>query len=98
MMKSLFTFFVLLSCFVMIVIPMGCEIVTQATPPAGHSFGNDLVINEVFSISPEQFNHFSWIEIYNSSNPSDPNNPGGYRQFLSFSVPAYAYAAGANGT
>ena len=51
-MKSLFTFFLLLCCCVMIVIPTGCDILTQAPPATGPSFGNDLVINEVFSISP----------------------------------------------
>ena len=94
-MKSLFTFFLLLCCCVMIVIPMGCDILTQAPPATGPSFGNDLVINEVFSISPKLFNHYSWIEIYNASSPSDPRN--GFRQFYSLDVPAYAYVAGANG-
>jgi|GEM_PF-3276591 len=94
-MKSLFTFFILLVCCVMIMIPMGCDILTQAPPPTGPSYGNDLVINEVFSISPKQFNHYSWIEIYNASSPSDPQD--GFRQFLSFDIPAFAYVAGANG-
>ncbi len=94
-MKSLFTFFLLLGCCVMIVIPMGCDILTQAPPSTGPSYGNDLVINEVFSISPKLFNHYSWIEIYNASSPSDPRN--GFRQFYSLDVPAYAYVAGANG-
>lgn len=94
-MKSLFTFFLLLGCCVMIVIPMGCDILTQAPPSTGPSYGNDLVINEVFSISPKLFNHYSWIELYNASSPSDPQH--GIRPFFLFDIPAYAYAAGANG-
>ena len=49
-----------------LVILSGCSLDpgSTQTPPASPS-GSDLVISEVYKISPEQYYAFSWIELYN---------------------------------
>lgn len=43
----------------------GCTLETPSTTE-GHPFpGRDLLINEVFTISPDKYYSFSWIELYN---------------------------------
>jgi photosystem II stability/assembly factor-like uncharacterized protein len=47
----------------------GCEIITEkgaTNKPAG--IGKDLVINEVFTLSPDKYYNYSWIEVYNPNN------------------------------
>jgi photosystem II stability/assembly factor-like uncharacterized protein len=48
----------------------GCDLVTNNTPPAQTQLGKDLIVTEVFTISPDRYYAYSWIEIYNPTNRS----------------------------
>ena len=46
----------------------GCTLETP-TPPAKHiTNGTDLLLNEFYSISPEKYYSYAWIELYNPTN------------------------------
>lgn len=69
----------------------GCELITEKDSAAFKTpVGDDLIINEVFTISPDKFYSFSWIEILN---PTE-------RKINWYKVeePATGWAVGANGT
>ncbi|MBI1807406.1 MAG: hypothetical protein HYR76_10190 [Ignavibacteria bacterium] len=69
----------------------GCELLTQGPPPNGGSASvGDLIINEVFTISPDRYYAYSWIELFNPTNTPI--------RVFDFTLPATAYAVGANGT
>ncbi|MBI4546956.1 MAG: hypothetical protein HY707_03190 [Ignavibacteriae bacterium] len=77
-----------LSCLLFL---SGCELITP--PPKERpvfGIGDDLIINEVYAISPDKHYAFSWIELYN---PSDRNIALFEQTFT-----ARAYAVGADGT
>jgi photosystem II stability/assembly factor-like uncharacterized protein len=68
LMKSLYTtlgfIVIILSLFI-----SGCDLITQEpaqnrVPPPG----NDLIFTEVFTLPPDQFYAYSWIEVYNPTN------------------------------
>ncbi|HUN64551.1 MAG TPA: YCF48-related protein [Bacteroidota bacterium] len=49
----------------------GCDLLTKTTGSpngAGSAYGKDLVINEVFTISPSKYYAYSWIEFMNPTN------------------------------
>jgi photosystem II stability/assembly factor-like uncharacterized protein len=48
----------------------GCDLVTNSTTPNQPQVGNDLMITEVFTISPDRYYAYSWIEVYNPTNRS----------------------------
>lgn len=50
----------------------GCSLVTPAPPDKIRPVGNDLVINEVFSLPPDRYYAYSWIELYNPTDHSIP--------------------------
>jgi photosystem II stability/assembly factor-like uncharacterized protein len=64
-MKSLFYLFIVI-VFISILFLNGCDLLTKqpeknrAQPP-----GKDLIISEVFTLSPDKYYDFSWIEVYN---------------------------------
>src|SRR5690348_4967024 len=68
----------------------GCELVNEGTQPRGSGPGKDLVINEVFTIAPEKYYAYSWMEIMN---PTTHNI-----SLASQSSPASMYAVGEAGT
>ncbi|HEY6192201.1 MAG TPA: YCF48-related protein [Bacteroidota bacterium] len=43
----------------------GCTLETPATVDKRVQGGKDLIINEVFTISPDKYYSYSWIELYN---------------------------------
>ena len=61
----LFTFVAVICSLVLI----GCNIETPVEKRTGITApGNDVVINEVFHISPSQYYNYSWIELFNPTN------------------------------
>ncbi len=85
---SLYRFVPALLC--MILLMSGCELVNQGAPTPPPPSGQDLVINEVFSIPPDQYYAFSWIEIFNPTNE--------YKLLSGVSSPSFAYSYGTDGT
>ena len=69
---------------------VGCDLHTN--PPVGgsRSSGKDLVISEVFAISPEKYYAFSWVEIMNAT--------GSPVVWSDSAVVAEGYAVGDGGT
>src|SRR5258706_4707638 len=65
-MKSLYTASIVVQLVVLLLMA-GCTLDTPATPGSREQRGNDLIINEVFTISPDKYYSFSWIELYNPS-------------------------------
>jgi photosystem II stability/assembly factor-like uncharacterized protein len=63
-MKSLYTASIVVLLVSMFMIA-GCTLETPATPDVRVQGGKDLIINEVFTISPDKYYSFSWIELYN---------------------------------
>ncbi len=62
-------FAALLGCVIGATVLIGCNIENPSDPrPVITAAGNDLVINEVFHVSPTQSNPYSWIELYNPTN------------------------------
>ena len=43
----------------------GCTLVTPPPEEKTRFYGPDLVINEVFSLPPDRYYAYSWIELYN---------------------------------
>lgn len=68
----------------------GCSLVTPPPPDKTRPIGNDLVINEVFTLPPDRYYSYSWIELYN---PTDRTIP-----WFDESYPASLNAVGRNGT
>lgn len=63
-MKSLYT----LVIFSFLASLIGCDIVTKAPPPPTTPLnGTDPIISEVFTLSPDKYYDYSWIEVYNPS-------------------------------
>ena len=64
-MKSLFyVFFIIVIGSTLFL--SGCELITNKPdtnrpPPPG----NDLIVSEVFTLSPDKYYDFSWVEVYN---------------------------------
>ena len=78
--------------FFVVILMSGCSLI-QDQPPSGENkiaTGNDLIITEVFTIPPDRYYAYSWIEIYNPTNKTIP-----WRTDLH---PVYAYCSGTNGT
>ena len=88
-MKSLVVFLFIFSCSILIFLS-GCDIVSQPEPPAKVSTGRDLVINEVFSISPDKYYAYSWVELYNPTPHGIP--------LVDVSNPSIGFGGGTNGT
>ena len=66
-MKYLQTFLILCALLLGVVM-MGCEVQTDEPQfKKDASKGNDLVINEIFAISPDKYYAYSWIELFNPS-------------------------------
>jgi photosystem II stability/assembly factor-like uncharacterized protein len=75
---------------VMLLTLYGCDLMTDKDPLPSKAVGNDLIINEVFTISPDKFYSFSWIELYNPTNK--PIN------VFNFEMQADGWAVGTGGT
>jgi len=88
-MKSLVVLSIVIGCLVLIFLS-GCDIVSQPDPPAKASVGRDLVINEVFTIAPDKYYSYSWVEIYNPTPHAIP--------LIDISNPSIGFGAGTNGT
>ncbi|HLX11878.1 MAG TPA: YCF48-related protein, partial [Bacteroidota bacterium] len=90
-MKRIFYGFVILVASGLLAFAVhGCDIYT---PPNGISFppvGYDLIMNEMFTISPDKYYAFSWIQVYNPTGRSIPA--------IATSQPATGYAVGDQGT
>ena len=57
--------FILLIIVVVISALNGCELVTDKNAVAPPPQGDDLILNEVFTLSPDRSDTYSWIELYN---------------------------------
>jgi photosystem II stability/assembly factor-like uncharacterized protein len=68
----------------------GCTLVTPPPPDKYRPLGNDLIINEVFTLPPDRYYAYSWIEMYN---PTDRTIP-----WFDESFPASLNCVGENGT
>jgi hypothetical protein len=68
----------------------GCSLVTPPPPDKLRPLGRDLIINEVFTLPPDNYYAYSWIELYN---PTDRTIP-----WFDESYPASLNAVGDNGT
>jgi photosystem II stability/assembly factor-like uncharacterized protein len=68
----------------------GCSLVTTPPTPGTVPLGDELIINELFTIAPDKFYAYSWIELYN---PSDRT----IRWFDAF-FPASLVTVGGSGT
>ncbi len=67
----------------------GCDLMTDKEPLPAKAVGNDLIINEVYTISPDKFYSYSWIELYNPTNHDI--------DVFNFEFPAECWAAGTGG-
>ena len=67
-----------------------CALVTPPPAEKIRPVGNDLVINEVFTLPPDRYYAYSWIELYN---PTEHKIP-----WFDESFPASVNAVGSNGT
>ena len=89
-MKSLKYIFSII-CIISIVFLSGCEMLTKQQDKAkARPAGNDLVISEIFTLSPDKYYNYSWVELYNPTNYN-------VRMFRP-SNPAAGLIIGANGT
>jgi photosystem II stability/assembly factor-like uncharacterized protein len=70
----------------------GCELLTKPNGPTNlpPSYGDDLIISEVYTVPPDKYYAYSWIELYNPT-PRTIN-------WLQTSQPATAFVVGDNGT
>lgn len=71
------------------VVMAGCSLVTPPPPDKVRPLGADLVVNEVFTLPPDRYYSYSWIEIYN---PTDRRIP-----WFDESYPASLNAVGDGG-
>jgi len=67
-----------------------CALVTPPPEPVVRADGNDLVINEVFTLPPDRYYAYSWIELFNPTERSIP--------WFDQSYPASINVIGQNGT
>jgi photosystem II stability/assembly factor-like uncharacterized protein len=90
-MKSFFNIVLVLLAFLTIMFT-GCELFTKPNGPVDTTvkYGNDLIISEVFTVPPDRYYAYSWIEIYNPT--LFPIN------WLQTSQPAAAFLVGDIGT
>ena len=88
-MKRLFQFIVM--CAILsVVVFWGCELLTKGPEDdSGRPFGKDLVISEVFTISPDKYYAYSWIELYNPTNKRI--------KWFDQRFPAFGYSVGSDG-
>jgi len=64
-MKSLYTFFCFLTIITLLFVA-GCDLLTkEPSTDKGVPPGDDLIMNEVFTLSPDKYYAFSWIELFN---------------------------------
>ena len=63
-MKSLCS---LVTCCLIAIVAMfsGCELITKPFSNGTVALGEDLVLNELYSLSPDKYFAFTWIELYN---------------------------------
>ncbi len=89
-MKSLFYIFLIIVIGSTLFLN-GCDLITKkpdqgsVRPP-----GKDLIISEVFALSPDKYYDFSWIEVYNPTR--------GYFQWFYQQYPIIGVVAGDNGS
>ena len=78
-------------CVATILLTSGCELTTPDTT-GNRSIvrGNDLLITEVFSIAPEKYYAYSWVELYNPTTKPI--------KWFDQTKPASGYAVGGGGT
>ncbi len=88
-MKSFLTVSVFIAATLLLLLS-GCELYTPASKGPGTTVGTDLIISEVFPLSPTNFYSFSWIELYNPTNR--------YISTINITTPISGYAIGSNGT
>jgi len=67
-----------------------CALVTPPPVEKIRPVGNDLVINEIFTLPPDRYYAYSWIELYNPTTRRMP--------WFDESYPASVNAVGLNGT
>ena len=87
-MKSIHVVSYLVICIGVVV--SGCDLITNNNGSRSRVSGNDLVINEIFAITPDRYYSFSWLEIYNPT--SQPI------KWTDSTRPAAAFVVGDNGT
>ncbi|MBI1804367.1 MAG: hypothetical protein HY033_04650 [Ignavibacteriae bacterium] len=87
LLRAFFTSVAVLSLFM-----SGCDLTKDQSPSGdgSKSDARDLVITEVFTISPDKYYAYSWIEIYNPTNRTIRWNDE--------TKPAYGFAVGTDGT
>lgn len=68
----------------------GCSLVTPPPSEKTRPLGEDLIINEVFTLPPDKYYAYSWIELYNPTNKTI--------QWFDESYPASLNVVGDNGT
>jgi len=89
-MKLLLKLFFALAVILSILIS-GCDLTNDQAPsnsaPSGS--GQDLILTEVFTISPDRYYAYSWLEVYNPTNRSI--------RWTDVSFPVYSYAVGTGG-
>ncbi|MBI5215307.1 MAG: hypothetical protein HY960_06100 [Ignavibacteriae bacterium] len=67
----------------------GCDLMTDKEPLPAKAVGNDLIINEVYTISPDKFYSYSWIELFNPTNHNI--------NVFNYEFPAEGWAVGSGG-
>src|SRR6267143_1255897 len=87
-MKSLFEA-VGAAALVFILASAGCTLETPSTTQPFILGGSDLVIDEVFTISPDKYYAYSWIELYNPSKQTI--------KWFDVTKPASGYTVGSGG-
>ena len=71
----------------------GCDLTHDQSPNGGSTFkgtGQDLIFTEIFTISPDKYYAYSWLEVYNPTNRKI--------QWTDITHPAYGYAVGTSGS
>ncbi len=81
---------ILFITLIVVIVFSGCELLTQPTVNPKPAVGTELVITEVFTLPPNQFNAYSWIEVFNPTSWSIP--------WYSAASPISMWIAGDNGT
>lgn len=78
------------AAIVLLLLTSGCELITPPPgPPRQPSATKDLLLNEVFTISPDKYYAYSWIELFNGSDHVIP--------WFDETFPVTAYALGSGG-
>jgi len=86
-----FVFGLFRSTPVILLLISGCELTTPpGPPPRGKIEGNNIVLNELFTISPDKYYAYSWIELFN---PTDHVIP-----WVDNVYPISTFALGSSGT